>query len=179
MTEMNLSRADRRRMERSKNHKPRRNDKASFNPVIRAVIERDTREKFAILKGQAESYCIASNDVTQIVHSAGFLLFVTLRALNLDQLEIEDRDVCDALALMGLVLGDIRETETLTQEQRRALMDGMDILDALIQPLSKEALAVAWWDVEKACASPEGVGTQDLNALLDRARRNYEVITEV
>lgn len=101
------------------------------------------------------------------------LLFVTLRALVLDRLEIEDREVIEALAIMGAALGDLRDAEAVTHAQRQALITGMDYLDALVQAVTKEAMAVAWFQIDQACQG-EGVGTQDLDRLLVKLKASDE-----
>lgn len=141
--------------------------RTKLNPVIRAVIESDFRLRFSALKQAAEVQCLASDDTTQIAADAGYLLFITLRALQLDQLELEDPEVINALALMGNALADVSEAGLISQQQRAELVGGMDYLDALLQPLSKEAIAVAWHQVDQAARKGD-IGTNDLNALLSR-----------
>lgn len=136
-------------------------------PIERAVIEADYKKRFSALKQAADIQCSASDDTTQIAGDAGYLLFIILRALQLDQLELEDAEVIDALALMGNALADVSEAGTITKEQRAELVAGMDYLDALLQPLSKEAIAVAWHQVDQA-ARNGGIETHNLNALLSR-----------
>jgi len=144
--------------------KPKR---SRLNPVIHAVIEADFKKRFNALKQAAEVQCLASDDTTQIAADAGYLLFITLRALQLDQLEIEDAEVIDGLALMGNALADVSATGAITKEQRAELVTGMDYLDALIQPLSKEVIAIAWYQVDESARNGD-IGAQDLDALLGR-----------
>lgn len=148
--------------------RPAKPQRSRLNPVIRAVIEADFKKRFSELKQAAEVQCLASDDATQIAADAGYLLFITLRALQLDQLELEDAEVVDGLALMGNALADVSAAGTITQQQREELVSGMDYLDALVQPLSKEAIAIAWHQVEEA-AHKGDMGTHDLDALLGRA----------
>ena len=168
-----MNRAQRRYAKKAVRHKPAHKDKSSINPVLCAVIDADFKQRFKALKLDAEQQCIASQDVTRIVYSAGFLLFVTLRALVLDRLEIEDLEVIEALAVMGAALGDLRDAEAVTPAQRQALITGMDYLDALVQAVTKEAMAVAWFQIDQACQG-EGVGTQDLDRLLVKLKAGDE-----
>lgn len=141
--------------------------RTKLNPVIRAVIEADFKKRFRALKQAAEVQCLASDDTTQIAADAGYLLFITLRALQLDQFDLEDSEVIDGLALMGNALADVSAAGVISQEQRSELVTGMNYLDALVQPLSKESIAVAWYQVEESARKGD-IGTNDLNALLSR-----------
>lgn len=166
-----LNRKQRRDAIKLAKRKPRKhNDKTAINPVLCASFEAEFKKNFAILKIQAEQQCIAGNDPLKIAHNAGFLLFVTLRALTLDEMEIEEVEVIEALAIMGDVLGDIQSGQEIDRHQRAGLMTGMDYLDALVQTTSKEANAIAWRQVEIAARTPQGVGTEDLEHLLSRIR---------
>jgi hypothetical protein len=165
--ETTMNRAMLREAKKAERRKPARQDKTSINPVLRAVFEADLKKRFTTLKREAEQQCIASNDVNRVVYNAGFLLFITLRALEIDRFEIEDLEVVQSLAIMGAALGDMRLTEAIEPEARQSLITGMDYLDALVQVLSKEALALAWHQVDQACQG-EGVGTHDLENLLSR-----------
>lgn len=158
---------EQRRAAKHRARRPARRERSKLNPVIRAVIEADFKAKFTALKLAAEVQCLASDDAVQIAADAGYLLFITLRALELDQFELQDADVIEALALMGTALGDISEASAITGDQRNDLVTGMNYLDALVQALSKEAISIAWYQVETA-ASQGGMGTQDLDALLAR-----------
>lgn len=147
--------------------KPGRQKGETFNPVVAAVLEADCRHRFGELKRSAEVHCLASDDVQQIVYNAGFMLFITLKALELDGFDIEDMEVVEDLAAMGATIGNINEGAQITREQRESLVLGMDYLDALVQPLSQEAVALAWYKVEFA-AKGGGMGTKDLDALLSK-----------
>ena len=168
-----MNRTQRRRVERiesrtkSGRRKQPRQDSTAINPVITAVIEADCKAKFSKLKTDAEVHCLASDDAIQIAYNAGLLLFITLRALEIETFEIEDADVIEALAIMGSTLGDLNAAKAITQQQRDDLVTGMDYLDALVQPLSKEAVAIAWHQVDTAAAHGD-IGTQDLDLLLKR-----------
>lgn len=162
MTTMNR---EQRRAAKRSGRRPARAKRSTLNPVIRAVIEADFKAKFAALKQAAEVQCLASDDHVQIAADAGYLLFITLRALQLDQYEIEDADVIDALAVMGAALAEINEAGAITSIERCDLVTGMNYLDALVQVLSKEAIAVAWHQVEEA-ARQSDIGTKDLEDLL-------------
>lgn len=161
-----MNRAESRAAARSA-RRPVKHARTKLNPVIRAVIEADFRLRFSALKQDAEVQCLASDDTTQIAADAGYLLFITLRALQLDQFEFEDAEVIDALALMGNALADVSAAGVISQEQRAELVNGMNYLDALVQPLSKESIAVAWYQVEESARKGD-IGTNDLDALLAR-----------
>ena len=49
----------------------------------------------------------------------------------------------------------------------------MDYLDALVQAVTKEAVAVAWFQIDQACQG-EGIGTQDLDRLLVKLKASDE-----
>lgn len=132
---------------------------------MHSVLDVDFKARFAALKQAAEVQCLASDDTAQIAADAGYLLFITLRALEIEQFELEDTDVIDGLALMGNALADINEAGTITDEQRAEMVAGMDYLDALVQVLSKKALSYAWRQVEER-AHQGDIGTASLNALL-------------
>lgn len=152
--------------------KPMKRQGGKLNPVIRAVIEADFKKRFSALKKSAEVQCLASDNTIQIAADAGYLLFITLRALQLDEFEIEDEEVINGLALMGNALADVSASGMISQEQRTELVTGMDYLDALVQPLSKESIAIAWYQIEEAARKGD-IGTQDLDALLVRLN-NHE-----
>lgn len=163
-----MNRAERRAQGKRK-HRLHAAPERPLLPIIRAVIEADFKKRFATLKQAAEVQCLASDDTTQIAADAGYLLFITLRALQLDQFEIEDAEVIDGLALMGNALADVSAAGTISQAQRAELVTGMNYLDALMQPLSKESIAVAWHQVEEAARKGD-IGTNDLDALLTRLK---------
>ena len=162
MTTMN--REQRRAAKRSARRPARRERQVS--QLMHSILDVDFKARFAALKTAAEVQCLASNDTTQIASDAGYLLFITLRALELDQYQIQDADVAEGLALMGNALADINEAGTITDEQRAEMVAGMDYLDALVQVLSKKALSYAWRQVEDR-AHQGDIGTASLNALLE------------
>lgn len=133
--------------------------------LMHSVLDVDFKARFAALKQAAEVQCLASDNTAQIAADAGYLLFITLRALEIEQFELEDAEVIDGLALMGNALADINEAGTITNEQRAEMVAGMDYLDALVQVLSKKALSYAWRQVEDR-AHQGDIGTASLNALL-------------
>lgn len=147
----------------------RRQPKPTLSPLIMAITRENYAQKFTLLKQQAEQHCLASEDTEMIAGTSGFLLFVTLRALHLDQYEIEDLDVLEALARMGNVLRDVYELGGITDQQRQRLVHGMDYLDALVQVLSKESVAVAWCQVDTAATQGQ-ISTHDLDRLLERLK---------
>lgn len=158
---------EQRRAARRSARRAAKQERSTLNPVIRAVIEADYRAKFSKLKQAAEVQCLASDDTAQIAADAGYLLFITLRALELDQFELQDAEVIEGLALMGNAIADINEAGAIDAQQRAELVDGMDYLDALVQVLSKESIAIGWYQVEQA-ANQGGMGSEDLEALLQR-----------
>lgn len=159
-----MNREQRRAAKRSARLPARRERQVS--QLMHSVLDVDFKARFAALKTAAEVQCLASDDTAQIAADAGYLLFITLRALEIEQFELEDTDVIDGLALMGNALADINEAGTITDEQRAETVAGMDYLDALVQVLSKKALSYAWRQVEDR-AHQGDIGTASLNALLE------------
>lgn len=122
------------------------------NPVGEAIIragEAVFSKAFLNLKQEADTQCIASDDLPQMVMNVGFLLYVIQRALELDQLEIEEEEARQGVEEMKQVLCDVQESNTITSAQRKTLMDGMDYLVALSEVVSIEARAVAWAHVSR------------------------------
>ena len=158
-----MNREQRRAAKRGASRPARRERQVS--QLMHSVLDVDFKARFAALKQAAEVQCLASDDTAQIAADAGYLLFITLRALEIEQFELEDAEVIDALALMGNALADINEAGTITNEQRAEMVAGMDYLDALVQVLSKKALSYAWRQVEDR-AHQGDIGTASLNALL-------------
>ena len=158
-----MNREQRRAAKRGASRPARRERQVS--QLMHSVLDVDFKARFAALKQAAEVQCLASDDTAQIAADAGYLLFITLRALEIEQFELEDAEVIDGLALMGNALADINEAGTITNEQRAEMVAGMDYLDALVQVLSKKALSYAWRQVEDR-AHQGDIGTASLNALL-------------
>lgn len=158
-----MNREQRRAAKRGARRPARRERQVS--QLMYSVLDVDFKARFAALKQAAEVQCLASDDTAQIAADAGYLLFITLRALEIEQFELEDAEVIDGLALMGNALADINEAGTITDEQRAEMVAGMDYLDALVQVLSKKALSYAWRQVEDR-AHQGDIGTASLNALL-------------
>ena len=152
--------------------KPRK-PRSTLSPLIVAITEATYSQKFSDLKLQAQQHCLASDDTQMIAGKCGFLLFVTLRALEIDGYTIENDDVVQTLALMGSVLGDLNELGTVTIEQRDELVLGMDYLDALVQALSKKSVAVAWYQIDTAAMGGD-IGTHELDRLLQRLERKRD-----
>jgi hypothetical protein len=152
--------------------KPRK-PRSTLSPLIVAITEATYAQKFSELKLQAQQHCLASDDTQMIAGKCGFLLFVTLRALEIDGYVIEDDDVIQALALMGSVLGDLNELGTIKDGQREELVLGMDYLDALVQALSKKSVAVAWYQIDTAAMGGD-IGTHELDRLLQRLERKRD-----
>lgn len=157
-------------MQTKKPRKGRRIASTTWNPVALAVGARNFRTEFHRLKVKADQLCIVSDNVPDICASAGRLLFVTLRALDLQELQIEETDAIDTLAIMGCALGDALEADRIDQLQRTALMAGMDHLVALTEVLSLESLGAAWWQLEQALATGN-LGTDALNDMLAQVQR--------
>lgn len=158
-----MNREQRRAAKRSGRQPDRRERQVS--QLMHSILDVDFKARFGALKTAAEVQCLASNDTAQIAADAGYLLFITLRALELDQFQIQDADVIEGLALMGNALADINEAGVITSDQRAELIAGMDYLDALVQVLPKKALSFAWRQVEDR-AHQGDIGTASLNALL-------------
>lgn len=154
-------------MKRRAKHKTARQDKTALNPVLIASLEADFREKLTNLKLEADKHCIAGEDIKAIVYNCGFLLYVVIRAMNIEQFDIEEQDALEALREMGETLADIQTAQALSIDQRKVLMDGMDYLVAIMPHLSKEALAIARWQVEKAAQYNES-GANDFSKLIAR-----------
>jgi hypothetical protein len=147
-----MNRAIRRAAAKHAKHKPTRRHKPLINPVGEAIIrggEAIFDKSFNQLKREADIQCIASDNLPLLVLNVGFLLYVILRGLELDQLEIDEEDTKVELEAMKDALMQVQETDAMTPANRKTLMDGMDTLVALSEVLSKEARAVAWAHVSR------------------------------
>lgn len=149
---MTPSRAERRSAAKVAKHKPQRNDKRKCGTLVDKAIwnaGRDSfRKAFQTLKLSADQQCLASDDAIKIVLDVGFLLYVVLRGMELDQLE-PDQETAQGLDDMKTVLCDVQDVGEITPEQRKVLIDGMDYLVALSDVLTDEASAVAWSHVSR------------------------------
>lgn len=147
-----MSRAERRHAAKVAKHKPQRNDKRKCGTLVDKAIWNAGRDSFKrafqSLKISADQQCIASEDAQKIVLDVGFLLYIVLRAMELDQIE-PDEETKIGLDSMKQVLCDVQDFKAITQGQRAVLIDGMDYLDAISDVLSDEAAAVAWSHVSR------------------------------
>ncbi len=136
-----LSRSQRRALvkeEKKKQRPVRRKSSSVINAVRHAVF----RKHFEGLFVTADGLCAASNDVTDIAGVVGRLLFVTAKAVSLDELEIEDPEVNRALACAEGTLTQIVKIGDIDSQQRAELLVGLDYLEALSRVVSIEALVM-------------------------------------
>lgn len=165
-----LSRSQRRarvKEEKKKQRPVRRKGSTVINAVRHAVV----RKHFEGLLVTADGLCASSNDVTDIAGVVGRLLFVTAKAVSLEEMEIEEPDVIRALTLAESTLTQIVKTGDIEARQRKDLLAALDYLDALSRAVSTEALDMSTWLLDRLIAKGPDFGDDEIPLLLDRISR--------
>lgn len=162
-----LSRSQRRALlKQGKKKKPP--VRRSANGITNAVREAVFRKRFEDLQCEAERVCEFSNDIPEIVGVVGQLLFVTVKAVSLEEMEVEEHDVVACLSRMENELETVMQTREIGAQTREDLQIGLDYLDALSRAVSTAALDMSWWRLNQILTSDQGFGVDDIRLLLNR-----------
>ena len=168
-----LSRSQRRarvKDEKKKQQRPVRNKGSS---VINAVRHAVFRKHFEGLLVTADGLCASSSDVTDIAGVVGRLLFVTAKAVSLEELEIEEPEVIRALTLAESTLAQIVKAGDIDAQQRKDLLAGLDCLEALSRAVSIEALDMSSWLLDRLIAKGPDFGDDEIPRLLERIAKKH------
>lgn len=136
----------------------------TFGPIHMMYARHAFFRELESLQEQAEWTSLIGDDVLSLCDSAGRLLFIALRAMQLSPYEISEEEHVNALSVMGDVLGDVREAECITSDQRQILQSGLDVVSALLAAIEPTYLGAAAYQLEQALQ--KGLGTHDIQAML-------------
>lgn len=161
-----LSRSQRRAL--AKDKQQRRPARKKGSTVIHAVRHAVFRRHFEGLLVLGDALCASSNDTTDIAGVLGRLLFVTAKAVSLEEMEIEEPDVIRALALMDSTLSMIATTGGIDAQQRKDLLAGLDYLEALSRAVSTDALDQSSCQLDRLITQGPDFGDDEIARLLDR-----------
>lgn len=168
-----LSRSQRRALEKEEKKKKQRPVRRKGSTVINAVRHAVFRKHFEDLLVKADGLCASSNDTTDIAGVVGRLLFVTAKAVSLEEMQIEEPDVIRALRDMDGTLTHIAKAGGIEAQQRKELLAGLDYLDALSRAVSTEALDMSSWLLDRLITKGPDFGDDEIPLLLDRIAKKH------
>lgn len=162
-----LSRAQRRALvkEEKKKQRPARKQVSTVTNLVRRVV---FRQQFSDLLVKADGLCVSSNAPSDIAAVVGRLLFVTAKAVSLEEMEVEEPDVIRALSLVDSTLSHIVRAGEIDAQQRKDLLAGLEYLDALSRAVSTDALDMAWWLLDQLITKGPGFGDDEIPLILDK-----------
>lgn len=159
-----MNRAQRRAMAHHKppiNRNANQPNKVGF-ATLRAAIQRDVQR----LRNDAGLHAWAGNNATDTLNNAGRLLWITLHAATRAGITADALDV-RILMGMGNALGDMRERGDPLDVHRAAIQSGLLAVDRLIPYCTEMRLALAAAELDTMIQSARGLGTADLQRLLE------------
>lgn len=143
---------------------PRKVKRDTFGPIHMMYARQAFFRELERLQEQAEWTSLIGDDVLNLCDSAGRLLFIALRAMQLSPYEIAESENVEALSAMGDTLGDVREAGTISDTQRQILQAGLDVVSALLAAIEPTYLGAAAYQLEQALQ--KGLGTHDIQAMM-------------
>ena len=159
-----MNRAQRRAMAHHKppiNRNANQPNKVGF-ATLRAAIQRDVQR----LRNDAGLHAWVVNNATDTLDNAGRLLWITLHAATRAGITADALDV-RILMGMGNALGDMRERGDPLDVHRAAIQSGLLAVDRLIPYCTEMRLALAAAELDTMIQSARGLGTADLQRLLE------------
>jgi hypothetical protein len=130
--------------------------------TLRAAIQRDVQR----LRNDAGLHAWVGNNATNTLDNAGRLLWITLHAATRAGITADALDV-RILMGMGNALGDMRERGDPLDVHRAAIQSGLLAVDRLIPYCTEMRLALAAAELDTMIQSARGLGTADLQRLLE------------
>lgn len=125
----------------------------------------DFTRRWLALKNDAIEQCAQGDSVEQAIYAAGMYALIGLHAMQQEALVISEPDVVDRLWKMRNALGDVAELDALTYSLRCELVAGLEIIEAITDPIPIATLAKAWHFIDTGMRD-QSLSTKTLDGLI-------------
>lgn len=141
-------------------------NRGRINPVTVSVLRQSIQRDLQALRLAAGLHTWAGDNAADTLNNAGRLLWIVMHAAIAGGMATDAPDI-RILQGMGNALGDMRERGDRLDVHRTAIQSGLLAVDRLIPYCTEMRLAFAAAELDTMIQSARGLGTADLQRLLE------------
>lgn len=160
-----MSRADRRAQERAARAAPRQRRQSAplaSNPVAMLYIKQNAAANLKALQTDAGIHAMMGGNWATTVNTAGRWLYIVSGAAMACGLDL-DSPKADLRIIMGAAsaIGDVHQVPASFEQNRVAIIRGLEAAQVLAERLPIEAMILATLDLQRKLDSPAGLTLHD------------------
>lgn len=132
-----------------------------------AKLINDFNARWLCLKNDAFKQCATGDEYSYCIYAIGMYALIGLKAIESEDFAIAEQWPIDCITKMRDALGDVAELEGFNFDLRSALMGGLEVIEAITEPLDIKSIALAWKYVDSGLKQ-QTLTTKSLDELILR-----------